>query len=412
MAPANGLRGEIVALIVCGFWLWGSWTDAQLLHPTDMLALRAVKSSMSDLPGGTFFSTWVFALRTNPCVSFSGVQCAPVGSFNRVTSLSLGPTSAGTPGLTGTLPPALGDLAFLTTLTVAPGALRGPIPASLGRLSRLSTLSCSANSLSGPIPTSLANLRSLSALQITRNDLTGQIPPELGAIRALKVLILSENGLYGPVPSFAQTSLIHLDVRGNDLSGGLPGLPVSVQYLSATQNRFSGSVENLAGLVGLSYLDLSFNAFSGSIPSAVFSFPLSFLLLNHNQFRGAVSVPGLVTIPVVDLSHNHLQGCISPFLAGAQSLFLNNNLFVGTIPQDFASKMQDSTLQSLYLQHNYLTGSGALASAALPPSVAVCLLYNCMEPPAQSLCPPNVAMPAVRPGYQCLKASAAGSPGD
>jgi len=84
---------------------------------------------------------------------------------------------------------------------------------------------------------------------------------------------------------------------------------------------------------GLGYLDLSYNEFSGAVPSFVFEVPLSFLLLNHNEFRGAVSVPGYVTIPVVDLSHNHLQGSISPYLAGTQSLFLNNNLFVGTVPQ-------------------------------------------------------------------------------
>lgn len=83
--------------------------------------------------------------------------------------------------------------------------------------------------------------------------------------------------------------------------------------------------------------------------------------------------------------------------------------------QDFANKMQESTLQSLYLQHNYLTNSGALGDASLPPSVAVCLQYNCMVPPPQSLCPPNVDMPAVRPGDQCVQASTTtftGSPGD
>ena len=76
--------------------------------------------------------------------------------------------------------------------------------------------------------------------------------------------------------------------------------------------------------------------------------------------------------------------------------------------QDFVNHMEAATLQSLYLQHNYLTNFGGLASASLPPSVAVCVQYNCMVPPPQSLCPPSVVGPASRPGYQCLKAS--GSP--
>lgn len=126
---------------------------------------------------------------------------------------------------------------------------------------------------------------------------------------------------------------MHLDVRNNDLSGGLPPLPCSLQYLSVTRNQLSGPINAVEPLTSLSYLDLSYNEFTGSIPSAVFEFPLSFLLLNHNQLRGAVSVPAEVTISVVDLSHNKLQGTISPYLAGTQSLFLNNNLFVGTVPQ-------------------------------------------------------------------------------
>lgn len=384
---------------------------AQLLYPIDMLALRSIKSSMQDLPGGSFFSTWVFALRINPCQSFSGVQCVKVGSFNRISSLSLGPPTAGTPGLAGGLPAALGDLSYLQSLTISSGALRGPIPDTIGNLQSLRTFSCSQNYLSGQLPESITHLKSLETLQVRKNNLEGQIPAGIGTLGALKVLILSDNRFWGSIPSLYQTSLIHLDVRNNELSGELPELPSSVQYLSVTKNRFSGPVNSLEGMSGLSYLDLSYNAFSGGVPSVLFEFPLSFLLLNHNQFRGAVSVPAFVTIPVVDMSYNHLQGSISPYLAGTQSLFLNNNMFIGTVPQDFANKMQEATLQSLYLQHNYLTNSGALAIASLPPSVAVCLQYNCMVPPPQSLCPPNVDMPASRPGYQCLKASS-GSPGD
>ncbi|KAG0621572.1 hypothetical protein M758_3G030900 [Ceratodon purpureus] len=412
MASPNGIRRQLNSFVVALTMMSLALPlHAQLLHPIDMLALRSIKNSMRDLPGGSFFSTWVFALRINPCQTFSGIQCMKVGSFNRIYSMSLGPPTAGTPGLAGSLPAALGDLSYLQSLTISSGALRGSIPDTIGNLQNLRTFSCSQNYLSGQLPATFANLQSLETLQIRKNNLEGQIPSGIGNLGALRVLILSDNRFWGPIPSLSQTSLIHFDIRNNELSGELPELPSSLQYLSVTKNRLSGPVNSLEGISGLSYLDLSYNAFSGSIPSVLFEFPLSFLLLNHNQFRGAVSVPALVTIPVVDMSYNHLQGSISPYLAGTQSLFLNNNLFVGTVPQDFANKMQEATLQSLYLQHNYLTDSGALALASLPPSVAVCLQYNCMVPPPQSLCPPNVDMPASRPGSQCSKASN-GSPGD
>jgi hypothetical protein len=34
---------------------------ASNLHPTDLGVLRAVKNAMTDLPGGTFFSSWDFS---------------------------------------------------------------------------------------------------------------------------------------------------------------------------------------------------------------------------------------------------------------------------------------------------------------------------------------------------------------
>lgn len=307
--------------------------EAQLLHPIDMLALRSIRNNMDDLPGGSFFSTWVFALTVNPCQSFSGVQCEKVESFNRVISLSLGPQNAGSPGLTGSLPSSLGDLSYLQSLTVAAGALKGPIPDSIGNLQNLQTFSCSQNYLSGPVPSSLPNLKNLEILQVRKNQLEGQIPRDLGNLALLKVLIMSDNQLSGPLPSFSGSRLTHLDLRNNQLVGGLPDFPQTLQYLSVTKNHIAGPIDGLTSLGGLSYLDLSYNQLTGSIPSAVFGFSLSFLLLNHNQFSGTVNVPGLVTIPVVDLSHNHLQGPVNPNLAGAQSLFLNNNQFVGTVAQ-------------------------------------------------------------------------------
>jgi hypothetical protein len=56
-------------------------------------------------------------------------------------------------------------------------------------------------------------------------------------------------------------------------------------------------------------------------------------MLNRNLLSGQVTVPAPITINYVDLSYNHLDGTISPFLAGAQSLFLNNNFFIGAVPE-------------------------------------------------------------------------------
>lgn len=59
-------------------------------------------------------------------------------------------------GLSGTIPPELGELASLKTLYLAVNDLSGPIPPELGGLTSLTGLSLAANDLSGPIPPELA----------------------------------------------------------------------------------------------------------------------------------------------------------------------------------------------------------------------------------------------------------------
>jgi hypothetical protein len=66
------------------------------------------------------------------------------------------------------------------------------------------------------------------------------------------------------------------------------------------------------------------------------------------------------------------------------------------------ASLEASTLQSLYLQHNYLSSFGSLATASIPPTVAVCVQYNCQLPPPQSLCPENAGLIA-RPINECTK---------
>lgn len=381
-----------------------------LLHTQDFEVLASVKNSMVDLPGGCFFSTWEFAADIDPCKSFNGVECitAPDGS-KRVSSLFLGPQSAGSPGLSGTLTPALGRLMYLTQLSISAGSVQGELPSSLGNLHNLQILSCDQNRVSGRIPGSFSNLRNLEILQLSQNALDGSIPWAIGELPSLKILVLSGNKLSGSIPSFSSLSLVHLDLRNNELSGRIPNLPSSLQYLSLTRNALSGGLGSLVMLQGLNYLDCSFNQFTGSIPSVLFLLQLSYLMLNRNSLSGQVTVTSPININYVDLSYNHLEGTISPFLSGAQSLFLNNNNFVGAVPEVFVSRMQSADLLSLYLQHNFLNDWGALGNSSLPPSVAVCLQYNCLTPPQQSLCPKNIAGAAARPGYQCLKVS--GTPG-
>ncbi len=61
-----------------------------------------------------------------------------------------------------------------------PHGLSGPIPPELGNLTNLRSLRLGDNNLSGPIPPELGNLTNLTGLHLSNNNLSGPIPPELG----------------------------------------------------------------------------------------------------------------------------------------------------------------------------------------------------------------------------------------
>ena len=54
--------------------------------------------------------------------------------------------------------------------------------------------------LSGPIPPELGNLANLTELRLSANRLSGRIPPELGNLSGLEDLFLDNNNLWGPIP--------------------------------------------------------------------------------------------------------------------------------------------------------------------------------------------------------------------
>ena len=79
--------------------------------------------------------------------------------------------------------------------------MSGEIPPELGNLSNLRTLSLNDNRLNGGIPPELGNLTSLQRLNLVRNRLSGDVPPELDSLTNLRRLSLSGNQLAGCIPA-------------------------------------------------------------------------------------------------------------------------------------------------------------------------------------------------------------------
>ena len=104
-------------------------------------------------------------------------------------------------GLSGPIPPELGNLSNLQQLHLGSNDLSGPIPSELGTLSSsLEALGLCWNQLSGPIPPELGTLAHLEYLCLLGGYHSGPIPPELGDLANLEYLSLGI-GLSGPIPA-------------------------------------------------------------------------------------------------------------------------------------------------------------------------------------------------------------------
>lgn len=384
------------------------------LNFSDLRALLAIKNSLTNIYSTkhSFFSTWDVT-SPDPCSSFSGVTCSLLDPYSlRVTILSLGDS----PGLAGSLPSSISNLPELTQLILSPGIVTGSIPPELGRLAKLRVISLPSNRFTGTIPTTISSLKSLHTLDLSHNQLTGSIPPSITELPELKVLILASNSLSGELPRVVTSQLLHLDLKNNMLTGPLPpSMPSSLRYLSLSNNRMWGPLNGLKSLSELTFLDLSMNKLSGPIPGPLFFSPaLSLLFLQRNNLSGGLprktqgplisSSPSYGQGSIVDLSHNFLTGELSTVLDGVESLFLNNNRLMGTVPEEYVKGVCRGSIRTLYLQHNYFTGFPLkMGVDVLPDTASLCLSYNCMEPPASGVmtCPANAGDQISRPIAQC-----------
>mmetsp|Transcript_20677 Transcript_20677/g.28547 ORF Transcript_20677/g.28547 Transcript_20677/m.28547 type:complete len:430 (-) Transcript_20677:43-1332(-) len=201
-------------------------------------------------------------------------------------------------------------------LSLRKNRLDGTIPSSFGtNLVYLRSLDLSYNTLSGTIPSSLGeDLVDLENLQFSSNKLSGNIPTSFLSLEYLQGFSLGNNSLTGTIPEFpVSESLLSFDFGGNSLEGTIP----------------SSVVQNLPNLQSVG---LSFNRIQGTISDGFGT------LSNLNSLF---------------FDNNLLNGTIPQFtaLTTLRNLNLYKNQLTGTIPNDF------NNLHQLLLQHNFLTGN-------------------------------------------------------
>ena len=279
---------------------------------------REVLEALYDATGGADWANSTNWRTAAPLDAWHGVTTDAAG---RVTGLEL-PEN----GLTGPLPPALGELADLEHLNLGGNALTGPIPDALGSLANLERLDLGRNILTGPIPAGLGRLARLQSLFLEWNVLTGPIPDALGGLANLEWLLLSQNALTGPIPdalgSLTNLEWLHLD--WNALTGPIPGSlgrPANLRSLNLAANDLSGPIPGSFGrLANLEGLYLGGNDLTGPIPDALGSLAnLRELSLGGTALSGPIpnTLGSLASLEWLELSY--AWGLSGPLPAGLRS---------------------------------------------------------------------------------------------
>mmetsp|Transcript_15755 Transcript_15755/g.15904 ORF Transcript_15755/g.15904 Transcript_15755/m.15904 type:complete len:1792 (-) Transcript_15755:114-5489(-) len=242
--------------------------------------------------------------------------------------------------LTGPLPSTFGQLSSLTSLNLRRTLITGSLPETIGDFSNLAVLTIHGSSFSKSLPSSMSKLSSLVSFTAHLNQFTGQLP-DLSASSGLTELILNNNHFIGSIPQqfgSSQTVLATVQLEYNSLTGTIPtamGGLTAMTSLTMQNNFLSGDINPLSALVSVQILDLSHNNLTGMIPS---NFPM---------------MTSLVTL---DLSSNQLSGVLHSNIGLLESLRtfkLDHNNIVGTIPNEIKNMV---SLQFLYFSSNGFYG--------------------------------------------------------
>ena len=177
--------------------------------------------------------------------------------------------------LSGPVPPEIGDLTELRELYLEYNELSGPVPPEIGALAELRELWLQYNRLSGAIPAELGNLAALEQLRLYNNEFTGSIPAELGNLSSIGRLYMHENELSGEIPPELGdlSRLADLWLGGNDLSGPFPvelTRLANLESLMLVGNPLTGTLpDEIGDMASIGRLLLTNSGLSGLLPAGM-----------------------------------------------------------------------------------------------------------------------------------------------
>ncbi|KAG2688032.1 hypothetical protein I3760_09G075100 [Carya illinoinensis] len=351
---------------------------------TDQSALLALKDCITDDPHKFLERNW--STSTSVC-SWVGVICD--ANHQRVTNLNLSYMD-----LTGTIPPHLGNLSFLSRLSFRKNNFSGSLPNELGSLHRLRNVSFGSNNLQGEIPSWLGFLPKLQMLNLYGNRFSGTIPNSLCNTSSLQIINLSENMLSGGIARSLSncTSLKYLFLGNNGLRGEIPpeiGTLQNLEQLSVTANNLTGRIPNIIFNVStIKVIELSSNKLSGQLPASIgHCLPnLEELYLWDNELREKIpsSISNASKLTVLELAANRFSGTIPNTLGNLKHLRVLNlagNYLTresSTLELSFLSSLTNCReLEKIMLANNPLNGSLPVSMGNFSTSLTSFSAFDC-----------------------------------
>jgi hypothetical protein len=278
-------------------------------------------------------------------------------SNGRLTSIYLGGTIQ-VPNKT--LSSTIGNLSELQNLSLQNNHnLTGPIPPEIGNLINLKSLSTENCEFIGPLPPEMGNLYNLEQLTIggyaNAQFLShiGLIPTTFQNLNKLKIFYMSSTGIKDNLPGWfcMLDSIKRMNYCYNPSFGGI--LTDSV-FLSNTlkevelyYNAFYGPIPDTLGPNSkLHDLDLSGNHFSGTIPASICNYHPNIYPENfsfsacYNDLTNIEFIPANSNAGITDIRNNKFQ------FGDFENIYLNGgcwNCIYSIAPQDSVWSLLDTT---------------------------------------------------------------------
>ncbi|KAI4332676.1 hypothetical protein L6164_017566 [Bauhinia variegata] len=253
------------------------------------------------------------------------------------------------------------------------------------RTSQITNLDLSNRNLSGTIPPEIRYLSSLVHLNLSGNDFGGNLQAAIFQLSELRTLDISHNYFNSTFPPGISKLkfLTVFNAYSNNFIGPLPEEFIRLRFLEQLNlggSYFSDRIPSGYGsFPRLKILYLAGNALEGPIPPQLgFLAQLERLEIGYNNFSGELpaELALLSNLKYLDISSANLSGRLRPELGNLTSLenlLLFKNHFTDQIPSTLGNL---KVLKALDLSDNQLTGSIPQALGTLKELTKLSLMMN------------------------------------